>query len=77
MSISPICSLAISEDVFELISLYFPLSQNLRDVHLMGTTVEYTCIDGYYLVGEKTAECKSDKTWTTPERHCKSKTVLI
>ncbi|XP_062310618.1 complement component C7 [Osmerus eperlanus] len=51
--------------------LYNGFVLNPRDVHLMGTTVEYTCIDGHYLVGEKTAECKSDKTWTTPDKHCK------
>lgn len=43
-----------------------------RDQYLVGTTIEYTCIVGYYLVGEKTAECKSDKTWTTPSKYCKN-----
>uniref|UniRef100_A0AAY5KLV0 Complement component C7 n=1 Tax=Esox lucius TaxID=8010 RepID=A0AAY5KLV0_ESOLU len=43
-----------------------------KDIYLLGSKVEYTCIDGYHLIGTRLAECIADKTWSAPPKECKS-----
>ena len=32
----------------------------------LGTTVTYTCINGFVLNGENTSTCQGDSTWSSP-----------
>ncbi|KAL0979084.1 hypothetical protein UPYG_G00180300 [Umbra pygmaea] len=41
-----------------------------KNVYLVGSKVEYTCIDGYHLIGTKLAECVGDQTWRVPPKEC-------
>ncbi|KAM9820230.1 complement component C7-like [Neosynchiropus ocellatus] len=45
-----------------------------KDVYLVGNTVVYTCVDGFYLSGAAVAECLENQTWRTPVMLCKSST---
>ncbi|XP_076586996.1 complement component C7 [Chaetodon auriga] len=35
-----------------------------KDVYLLGSKVEYTCTDGFYLIGQTTLECTANETWS-------------
>ncbi|KAM3610393.1 uncharacterized protein V6R79_003347 [Siganus canaliculatus] len=35
-----------------------------KDVYLVGSRVEYSCTDGFYLVGHTTLECTASQTWS-------------
>ncbi|KAM4616778.1 complement component C7 [Polymixia lowei] len=35
-----------------------------KDVYLVGRSVEYTCTEGYYLIGRSILECTADQTWS-------------
>lgn len=37
----------------------------------MGSKVEYTCIEGFHLVGHATIECTADHTWSAVPGMCK------
>ncbi|KAM9392033.1 complement component C7 [Pholidichthys leucotaenia] len=41
-----------------------------KDIYLVGTKVEYTCIDGYYLVGHSKLECTPSQTWSSRQGVC-------
>uniref|UniRef100_A0A3Q0R5G1 Complement component C7 n=1 Tax=Amphilophus citrinellus TaxID=61819 RepID=A0A3Q0R5G1_AMPCI len=41
-----------------------------KDIYLVGSTVEYTCTQGFYLVGESTIECTADQTWSARPGLC-------
>ncbi|CDQ90252.1 unnamed protein product [Oncorhynchus mykiss] len=43
-----------------------------KDVYLVGSKIEYTCIEGYHLIGIRIAECTVALTWSTPSKECKS-----
>uniref|UniRef100_A0A673ZIG1 Complement component C7 n=1 Tax=Salmo trutta TaxID=8032 RepID=A0A673ZIG1_SALTR len=43
-----------------------------KDVYLVGSKIEYTCIEGYHLIGIRIAECTAAQTWSTPSKECKS-----
>ncbi|XP_068191492.1 complement component 7b [Antennarius striatus] len=47
---------------------------NPREVNLVGTMVEYSCIDGYYLNGNALAECTENQKWQTGVMVCRSST---
>nr|XP_012772491.1 complement component C7 [Maylandia zebra] len=51
--------------------------QNPRDFYLVGNTVEYSCVDWYYLSGNAVATCAENQKWTTGPRVCKSSTCGI
>ncbi|XP_049460930.1 complement component 7b [Epinephelus fuscoguttatus] len=51
--------------------------QNPRDIYLVGNTVQYSCIDGYYLSGNAVAECTESQTWRTGTMVCISSTCGI
>lgn len=38
--------------------------QDPKDIYLVGSKVEYTCTEGFHLVGHTTLECTADKTWS-------------
>ncbi|CAB1455492.1 unnamed protein product [Pleuronectes platessa] len=38
--------------------------QNPKDLYMVGSTVDFSCIEGYYLSGHAAARCTEDKTWT-------------
>lgn len=41
-----------------------------------GSTISYTCNDGYQLIGETTQQCKSDLTWSGRAPTCERKLML-
>lgn len=38
----------------------------------MGSKVEYTCAEGFFLIGHSTLECTADKTWSARPGLCTS-----
>ncbi|KAF3848776.1 hypothetical protein F7725_015273 [Dissostichus mawsoni] len=48
--------------------------ENPRDFYLVGNTVQYSCIDGYYLIGGAVAQCTETQKWRTESPVCKSAT---
>ncbi|XP_067107258.1 complement component 7b isoform X2 [Osmerus mordax] len=44
---------------------------NPRDNYLVGTTIEYSCIDGYYISGDRMATCTDSQSWDSPDMECK------
>ena len=47
-------------------------SQNPRDFYLVGNSVQYNCVDGYYLSGDAAAQCTENQKWKTGAMVCKS-----
>ncbi|XP_008322854.1 complement component C7-like isoform X2 [Cynoglossus semilaevis] len=45
-----------------------------RDFYLVGTTVHYSCIDGFYLVGNSMARCAENQKWAKGAMLCKRST---
>ncbi|XP_049342055.1 complement component C7 isoform X2 [Astyanax mexicanus] len=43
-----------------------------KELYAVGSKVEYSCIDGYHLVGEPVAECTEQLTWKRAQQLCKS-----
>uniref|UniRef100_A0AAX7U5X9 Complement component C7 n=1 Tax=Astatotilapia calliptera TaxID=8154 RepID=A0AAX7U5X9_ASTCA len=41
-----------------------------KDIYLVGSKVEYTCTEGFYLVGHSTIECTADQTWSARPGLC-------
>ncbi|XP_040010053.1 complement component C7 isoform X2 [Xiphias gladius] len=41
-----------------------------KDIYLVGSRVEYTCTEGYYLVGHTVLECTADQTWSASPGLC-------
>ncbi|XP_068167539.1 complement component C7 [Antennarius striatus] len=37
---------------------------DLQDLYLVGSKVEYSCTDGFHLIGLNIIECNSDQTWS-------------
>ncbi|KAM4614949.1 LOW QUALITY PROTEIN: complement component C7-like [Polymixia lowei] len=35
-----------------------------KDVYLVSKSIEYTCTEGYYLIGNSILECTADQTWS-------------
>lgn len=38
----------------------------------MGSKVEYTCTEGFYVVGQSTLECTTNQTWSASPGLCAS-----
>uniref|UniRef100_A0AAQ4NZZ2 Complement component C7 n=1 Tax=Gasterosteus aculeatus aculeatus TaxID=481459 RepID=A0AAQ4NZZ2_GASAC len=53
------------------------ISQNPRDVYLVGNIVEYSCIPHYYLSGDARAHCTENQNWRRGFLVCKSSTCGI
>lgn len=47
-------------------------TQNPRDFYLVENTVEYSCIDGFYLSGNAVARCADNQKWVTGAMVCQS-----
>ncbi|KAK6316034.1 hypothetical protein J4Q44_G00135580 [Coregonus suidteri] len=43
-----------------------------RDVYLVGSKIEYSCIEGNYITGDTVAECTDNNSWTRGPMECKS-----
>ncbi|KAM7391436.1 hypothetical protein PAMP_022125 [Pampus punctatissimus] len=41
-----------------------------KDIYLVGSKVEYTCTEGFYLIGHSTLECTADQTWSANPGLC-------
>uniref|UniRef100_A0A3Q3VSR5 Complement component C7 n=1 Tax=Mola mola TaxID=94237 RepID=A0A3Q3VSR5_MOLML len=41
-----------------------------KDIYLVGSKVEYTCTNGFHLVGRNTIECTLDETWSSRPGLC-------
>ncbi|KAM3874392.1 complement component C7-like [Diretmus argenteus] len=48
-----------------------------KDFYLVGSKIEYSCIEGHYLSGEAVAECGDNQQWTIRPMNCKSTTCGI
>ncbi|XP_061733152.1 complement component 7b isoform X2 [Nerophis ophidion] len=46
--------------------------QDPKDFYVVGKTVEYSCIEGYYLSGSSLAQCTEGQNWKTGHMSCKS-----
>uniref|UniRef100_A0A673AQJ2 Complement component C7 n=1 Tax=Sphaeramia orbicularis TaxID=375764 RepID=A0A673AQJ2_9TELE len=46
--------------------------QNPRETYVVGNTVEYSCVSGFYLSGNAVAECLQNQTWSKGAMVCKS-----
>ncbi|XP_017348512.1 complement component 7b [Ictalurus punctatus] len=42
-----------------------------KDVYAVGSKIEYTCIEGYYHVGDPVAECTKSLNWRRGQMECK------
>ncbi|KAM9450355.1 complement component C7-like isoform 2-T2 [Clarias gariepinus] len=42
-----------------------------KDVYTVGSKIEYTCIEGYYLVGDPVAQCTESLNWRRGQIECK------
>ncbi|XP_062411223.1 complement component 7b isoform X2 [Sardina pilchardus] len=42
-----------------------------KDLYAVGSKVEYSCVDGHYLQGQKIVECTDDLTWRKGQMECK------
>ncbi|XP_047678784.1 complement component C7 [Tachysurus fulvidraco] len=47
---------------------------DLRDFYSIGSKIEYSCIDGFHLVGNPIAECTEEETWRKSTMECKRTT---
>ncbi|CAL8387036.1 unnamed protein product [Boreogadus saida] len=45
--------------------------RNPKDAYAVGSSIEYQCINGHYLVGETLAQCTPNMTWTTGPMQCR------
>uniref|UniRef100_A0A3Q2ZM38 Complement component 7b n=1 Tax=Kryptolebias marmoratus TaxID=37003 RepID=A0A3Q2ZM38_KRYMA len=48
--------------------------ENPKDFYVVGSTVQYSCVDGFYLVGNAVATCAENQRWSTGQMFCKSST---
>ncbi|KAJ8414024.1 hypothetical protein AAFF_G00066220 [Aldrovandia affinis] len=47
-----------------------------KDTYLVGSKVVYSCVEGYHVVGDTTAECAEDLRWKRNKMECRS-TVCV
>lgn len=52
-------------------------SQDPKDIYLVGSKVEYTCSEGFYLVGLTTLECTAAQTWSANPGVCTGEVQAI
>lgn len=45
-----------------------------KDIYHVGTTIEYSCIFGYYTTGDAMATCTDSQSWDRPSIECKRAT---
>ncbi|KAK4305073.1 hypothetical protein Pmani_023017 [Petrolisthes manimaculis] len=69
-SCPPISCGPASPPAFASVS-YVPAEHHLP--HSYGSTVFYTCVDGYKLVGNEYQVCEADGSWFGPQPHCEEK----
>lgn len=41
-----------------------------KDIYLVGSKVQYTCTEGFHLLGHSTLECTADQTWSASPGLC-------
>uniref|UniRef100_A0A8B9Z5T0 Sushi domain-containing protein n=1 Tax=Buteo japonicus TaxID=224669 RepID=A0A8B9Z5T0_9AVES len=47
------------------------------DTHLPGTAVQYTCWDGYSLIGNSSISCTAAGTWSRPRPRCEDQISML
>lgn len=50
--------------------------QDPQDIYLEGSRVEYTCTNGFYLMGPNLIECQADQTWSSRPGLCTGRNLL-
>ncbi|PWA29244.1 hypothetical protein CCH79_00019672 [Gambusia affinis] len=48
--------------------------EDVKDFYTVGTRVQYSCIEDFYLVGNAAATCDENQQWSSGEMVCKSST---
>lgn len=51
--------------------------QNPEDYYQVGTMVEYSCVEGFYLSGDAVAECTENRSWRRAPMVCQSSTCQV
>lgn len=52
-------------------------SQNPDDYYQVGTMVEYSCVEGFYLSGDAVAECTEDRSWRRGPMVCQRMSSVV
>ncbi|XP_010876208.2 complement component C7 [Esox lucius] len=48
-----------------------------RDVYVVGSKIQYSCIEGHYITGNTVAECTDNNSWTSGPMVCRSETCDV
>lgn len=55
----------------------FVCCQSPNDYYQVGTMVEFSCVEGFYLSGDAVAECTENQTWRRGPMVCQSMSSAV